>query len=82
MRRRQELRDRPSPSSQHSSQMPANRPTDRQVHQTLDSQSMPRQAAETATPPPERDVPAAGPAAGVARRASVAIQADLYLSLP
>src|SRR5881394_3263137 len=35
------------PIAQHSSQSPANRPTDRQVHQTLDSQSIPAKAAKT-----------------------------------
>src|SRR4029453_8449190 len=48
------------PVAQHSSQMPANRPTDRQVHQTLDSQSIPARLAKTRVAA-GRDVPAAEP---------------------
>src|SRR5215212_11600815 len=45
------------PIAQHSYQMPANRPTDRQVHQTFDSQSMPARAAKRRVAAAGRDVP-------------------------
>src|SRR5512144_1076638 len=47
------------PIAQHSSQIPANRPTDRQVHQTLDSQSMPAMDESRRFTAAGRDVPAA-----------------------
>src|SRR5258707_7213925 len=47
------------PSAQHSSQIPANRPTDRQVHQTFASQSSPPRDASIRDAAAGRDVPAA-----------------------
>src|SRR5260221_14583876 len=47
------------PSAQHSSQIPANRPTDRQGHQTFVSQSSPPIEASMRDAAAGRDVPAA-----------------------
>ena len=71
------------PIAQHNSQRPANRPIDRQVHQTLASQSSPAIEANSASKrvaAAGRDAPAAAPRFTVAR--DDGHQADLYLSLP
>ena len=72
------------PIAQHSSQRPANRLIDRQVHQTLASQSSPAIDAtaggEQRVAAAGRDAPAAAPAFAVACDDSH--QADLYFSLP
>src|SRR5215813_11298125 len=59
------------PRAQQSSQMPANRPTDRHVHQTFDSQSSPAIEANRRVAAAERDVPAAAPV--LASRSTTAI---------
>ena len=50
------------PSAQHSSQIPANRPTDRHVHHALVSQSNPAMVAKRRDAAAGRDGPAAVPA--------------------
>src|SRR3982074_1201808 len=49
------------PSAQHSSQIPANRVMDRQVHQILDNASSPTIKANRRVPAAGRDAPAAEP---------------------
>src|SRR5258708_10089993 len=50
------------PSAQHSSQIPANSPIDKQAHQAFASQSRPAIEANRRDSPTGRDAPAAAPA--------------------
>src|SRR5262249_58224021 len=50
------------PSAQHTSQIPANSPTDRQVHHAFASQSVPAIEANRREAAARRDAPAAAPA--------------------
>src|SRR5690242_854080 len=50
------------PSAQHTSQIPANSPTDRQVHHAFASQSVPAIEANRREAAAGRDAPAAAPA--------------------
>jgi hypothetical protein len=68
------------PIAQQTSQIPANRPTDRQAHQTLASQSSPPAYASRRFAAVGRDVPAAAPLRALLTSASLSTTAIVRLT--